>query len=214
MLHLKNAERERLRLWSIRPCDVSADAFANQSKARSLQKRVAKRRANGVKPRIEYLAELKAKPKPWDGSGLSRWQWYRRNKVGTDSKRGVVETIVPKAEPHPVAAEQAEASKGLQGRGGLEKRREQAEEKQVEGEEQRGLSADRPRLVAREPHPLEEALQNWGKNAEKKNSTSSRNRIERGWNDLSDFAAFSTDVPWCPMEALPRDLPLVGELAA
>jgi hypothetical protein len=86
LVQLKNAERERLKLWSIRPCDVTADDFAKQSKARSLQRRNAKRRQGGVRTRAEYLVECRTKPKPWDGSGLSRWQWYRRHKVGQQTR--------------------------------------------------------------------------------------------------------------------------------
>ena len=98
-LHLKHEERERLKLWSIRPCDVTEAEFVAQSKTRSEKRRAKRRRQNGVKPRAQYLAELRRKAKPWDGSGPSRWQWYRRNKAVSDSRRGVVETIVIEAEP-------------------------------------------------------------------------------------------------------------------
>ena len=91
--------------------------------------------------------------------------------------------------------------------------REATDDKEVERQEQRGSPALWTHLVSSRDDELLIALNNWGKNAEKKNSTFSRNKIEGGWNDLSDFAAFSTDVPWCPVEALPRDLPLVGEIA-
>ena len=78
------------------------------------------------------------------------------------------------------------------------------------------MESDRTRSVARlrthlvaEPHPLMAAMQNWGVNLErKKNSTISEKRKRLGWDDLSEFEAFSTDVPWCALEALPRDLPL------
>lgn len=52
------------------------------------------------------------------------------------------------------------------------------------------------------------SLQNWGLNAEEKNSTVSEKRKRLGWDDLSELEAFPTDVPWCPLEALPHDLPL------
>jgi hypothetical protein len=58
-------------------------------------------------------------------------------------------------------------------------------------------------------------LNNWGKNAEQKKSTVLPENRARCWNHLSEFEAFSTGVPWCPLEALPRDLPReVGALAA
>ena len=167
-LHLTRDERERWKLWSIRPCDVTEAEFLAQSKTRSENRRAAKRRQSGVKPRAQYLAELRRKPKPWDGSGLSRWQWYRRNKVVSDSRRGVVETIVIEAEPHPVA-EQGEALKSPQGKG-VELQSKHGKEKQVESDEQ-GASHANDTPVAEE-HPLIAAMQNWGANLErKKNST-------------------------------------------
>jgi hypothetical protein len=57
-----------------------------------------------------------------------------------------------------------------------------------------------------ESHLVDEriaALGNWGENAKaKNNSTLSPENYARGWNDLSDFAAFDTSIPWCPLEAL------------
>jgi len=205
LIQLKNAERERLRLWSIRPCDVTADKFVEQSRARSLQRRAARRRLEGVKTRAEYLAELKAKPKPWIDEGISARQWRRRRSKATcpqvvsDMSAGEVETIVSKAEHYPRTSKQGEALKGLQGRGGFERRRQQAEEKQVESEEQRGLSADRPHLRTCDPHPLEAALNNWGKNAEKKNSTVS---AEEDFSAFDAFLDFPEQLPWCPLDAL------------
>jgi hypothetical protein len=107
-----------------------------------------------------------------------------------------------------------ESQKGLQGRGGARMLREATEGKEGESQEERGSPALRTHPVSSGSDELLIALNNWGKNAEKKNSTFSRNKIERRWNDLSEFEAFSTEVPWCPLEALPRDLPLVGEIAA
>ncbi len=212
-LHLTHEERERLKLWSIRPCDLTEAEFVAQSKTRSANRRVAKWRQSGVKPRAQYLAELRRKPKPWDGSGLSRWQWYRRNKVVSDSRRGVVETIVIEAEPHPVAAGQGEALKSPQGKG-VELQSKHGEEKQVESVEQGASHAQRHHRVAEE-HPLMAAMQNWGANLDrKKNSTFSSEKNDRGWNDLSEFKAFSTDVPWCLLEALPSDLPVEVRRAA
>ena len=78
----------------------------------------------------------------------------------------------------------------------------------MERVEQRGSHAQRHDPVA-ELHPLMAAMQNWGANLERKNkSTISEKRKRLGWDDLSEFQAFSTDVPWCALEALPRDLPL------
>jgi hypothetical protein len=65
-------------------------------------------------------------------------------------------------------------------------------------------SSSSPDVRVFESHEVDEriaALGNWGANAVAKNSTI-KNR-DRGWDDFSQFAAFSTEVPWCPLEALP-----------
>jgi hypothetical protein len=147
---LKNEERERLKVWSIRPYDVTPEQFAEQSKARSLARRAAKRRQRGVKSRAEYLAELKARPKPWEGSGLSRWQWYRRNKIMSDSRRGHVETIVGKQRHHLVAPPM-----GLHEVESSERPRQATEGKQVEGNKPNASHADRHDPVAANKNELD-----------------------------------------------------------
>ena len=57
-LLLKNAERERLKLYSIRPCDLTPEEFERQSKARKKASRASQRRRDGVKTREEYLARV------------------------------------------------------------------------------------------------------------------------------------------------------------
>jgi hypothetical protein len=150
LIELKNKEREALKLWSIRPCDMTAAEFAEQSKARSRRRREAKRRQRGVKSRAEYLAELKARPKPWEGSGLSRWQWYRRNKILSDSRRGHVETIVGKQRHHPVAPPM-----GLHEVESSERPRQATEGKQVEGNKTNASHADRHDPVAANKNELD-----------------------------------------------------------
>ncbi len=199
-MRLTSAEREALKLWPIRPVDLTEEQFAEQASKRERARRAAKRRQDGVKTRAEYLAELKAKPKPWEASGLSRWQWYRAHKVRSDSRRGEVETIVIKKRPHPVRSQQ-----GHQRCGEVKMLREASEVGKVERQETRCSPGLRPHPVA----PLEDerlaALNNWGKNAVEKNSPVLRNKIERGWDDLSEFEAylaFPERLPWCPLEAL------------
>jgi hypothetical protein len=128
VLHVTNAERERLRLWSIRPCDLTTEEFAEQSKARSQKRCEAKRRAQGMRSREEYLAELKARPKPWIAEGISRRTWERRlsrqqaateescRMVLTDMSQGLVETIVSKDRTHLATRSKGwTREKGLQG---------------------------------------------------------------------------------------------------
>src|SRR6478672_7097211 len=51
ILNLTNADRERLKLWRIRPVDVTGEELAEQSKARTRDRKAKARRANGVRTR-------------------------------------------------------------------------------------------------------------------------------------------------------------------
>jgi len=108
-LNVTNAERQRLKLWPIKPIDATDEQLAEQTKTRRNEQRRAKLRAKGVRPRGAYLAELKSRPRPWDAKGISRRTWQRRQKracreVMHDMSRGDAPTIVTKAE-HDLATE-------------------------------------------------------------------------------------------------------------
>ena len=75
-MRLLNAEREALHLWRLLPIDMTDEQLAEQRKLKSRKRREAKRRQAGVRTRAEYLAELKAKSKPWFAAGVPR-SWYR-----------------------------------------------------------------------------------------------------------------------------------------
>jgi len=197
-MRLLNAEREALHLWRLLPIDMTDEQLAEQRKAKSRKRREAKRRQSGVRTRAEYLAELKAKPKPWDGSGLSRDQWYRhkRHEVVTHVRRGSDATIVIKAEPHLVAVEKAESQRrGQQGSGAVKMLREATEVGEVERQEEQRSSEHGTHLVPLDEDPRLLALNNWGKNAEEKNSTVS-SKPKKPWvkpmfsEELRDFAEF------------------------
>jgi hypothetical protein len=212
-MRLLNSEREALRLWTMLPIDMTDEQLVEQRNAKSRARRAAKRRQSGVRTRERYLAELNSKPKPWVVEGIHRRTWERRRAAKSvlnpqHTPQGSDATILFKAVTHPAASVQGEALKGLQGRGGEERQGQQAEEEQVVRLEPVGSHGLGTHLAAEE-HPLMAAMQNWGVNAErKKNSTFSEKRNRLGWDDLSEFEAFSTDVPWCPLEALPHDLPV------
>ena len=206
-MRLLNSEREALRLWTMLPVDMTDEQLAEQRKAKSRARRAEKRRQSGARTREQYLAELKARPKPWVVEGIHRRTWERRRAAtcvpsSFQTPQGSDATIVFKAVTHPAASVQGEALKCPQGRGGVETQSERAEVKQVETIETRGSHGLGTHLAAEE-HPLMAAMQNWGVNLErKKNSTLSAKREKLGWDELSEFEAFSTDVPWCPLEAL------------
>ncbi len=50
------------------------------------------------------------------------------------------------------------------------------------------------------------AMQNWEVNLERKKNSTVLAKKSAGWDDLSEFEAFSTDVPWCPLEFPPDRL--------
>jgi hypothetical protein len=177
-MRLLNSEREALRLWRMLPADMTDDQLAEQRKAKSRTRRAAKRRKCGAKTREQYLSDLASRPKPWIAEGIHRRTWERRRTARSvpssqQTPQGSDATILFKAEPHPAASVQGEVLQGLQEKGGEEKQRQQAEEKQVVRLEPRGSHEHGTYLTA-EPHPLMAAMQNWGANFErKKNSTNS-----------------------------------------
>jgi hypothetical protein len=134
LILLTNAERERLKLYSIRPHDLTPEEFEAQSKARKKAARTSQRRRDGVKPRADYLAECRNIPKPWLADGVSRRTWERRcRKVGTDMSQGQGPTIVTKAEPHLASQQEVGPKKSLQEEGLTETLRHTADEEQAEG---------------------------------------------------------------------------------
>ena len=81
-LRVTNAEREKLRLWTIAPCDMSKADLAEQkkTKARFRMKlyRQKLREKKGKLSRSNYLANSLTRVKPWKVEGISRATWYRR----------------------------------------------------------------------------------------------------------------------------------------
>jgi hypothetical protein len=77
-LNLTNAERERLRLWTIHPVDMNAAQMAAQRKAKHRARMQRNRQEDGAAPRKKWLATSLSKQKPWKAEGISRATWYRR----------------------------------------------------------------------------------------------------------------------------------------
>jgi hypothetical protein len=72
-LPLKNALRERLKVWRIIPADMTADRLADQRKAKDRARKRNKRRS-----RADYLAASINTRKPWIALGISRRTYFRR----------------------------------------------------------------------------------------------------------------------------------------
>jgi hypothetical protein len=196
-LLLSNADRERLKLYSIRPCDLTPEQFERQSKERKKASRTSQRRRDGVRTREEYLAECRNKPKPWLTEGISRRQWQRKQdacrKVATDMSPGEGPTILCKQLPDLATSELGGSQRrGLQGSGATGRPVDVGASEQAEkhGSSQavsphHATSADDERLIA---------MNNWGKNAEQKNRPSSKPK--KPWSkpmfseELRDFTEF------------------------
>jgi hypothetical protein len=73
-----NAERERLRLWTIAPYDMTAEELQEQRRTKDRNRKRRRRRKAGSVPRSAYLAKSLSRQKPWEIAGISRRTWYRR----------------------------------------------------------------------------------------------------------------------------------------
>jgi hypothetical protein len=74
-LRLTYAERARLGLRTIGPCDMTE---AGMALIRKQKRRQRDRLRRGRQPRAEYLAASLAQTKPWEQEGISRRTWERR----------------------------------------------------------------------------------------------------------------------------------------
>jgi hypothetical protein len=78
-LNVPYGERERLRLRTILPCDVSDDGMEMLRKRKRRQRDKLRRLNKGQQSRADYLAKHKtSKEQPWAALGISRRTWYRR----------------------------------------------------------------------------------------------------------------------------------------
>jgi hypothetical protein len=76
------AQRQDLHLTTIGSVNVKKAARKVLRKRRAHKALVAKRRANGVRPRAEYEAKSLSRTQPWKELGMSRRTWERhRNKA-------------------------------------------------------------------------------------------------------------------------------------
>jgi hypothetical protein len=109
-LRLTNAERERLRLWTIAAHDMTPEQAAEYRRAKEAARKRRYRQSRGGKPRAEYEAAGINQIKPWLALGISRRTWYYRLKANctTSSALKLVTT-----EDRLVQSEQAETQKAI-----------------------------------------------------------------------------------------------------
>lgn len=112
-----NEQRERWKLWTIAPCNMTDVQMQEQRKAK---KRDRDRQRRHRQPRQIYLANAKARTKPWEAEGISRRTWYRRRGTGTGVRQeqechgtGVRQLKLTKAECTPVPPEKPKGRKRL-----------------------------------------------------------------------------------------------------
>ena len=197
ILYCTNAERERWALWQILPCDMTDEelaAFRTDKRRKQLEKR---RRDKGVRSKVEYLAELASRPKPWEAEGIHRRTWEKRRRKAarcdSGSPQGVSPIIVFMEETHVAAFVQRESQQEAF-----------SEEGEVKSPSNVTTAEVVERLKPSRPHGLESevaasdderliAMNNWGKNAERKKSTL---KPKKPWakpmfsEELRDFAEF------------------------
>jgi hypothetical protein len=174
-LKVTNDERERLRLWQIAPTDMNPEELAEQRKTRERERRARKRREKGVRTKAQYLAELAARPKPWEAEGCSQRTLQRRRAkacrdASPDMSRCESEINSSKERTQTATSQQVARPKGLQGRGGMERRSEATEVRQVEGLKPSGsprlrthLATPRDDLALVAAEMKERALHEWMK---------------------------------------------------
>lgn len=167
-LNLTNAERERLKLWPIKPADMTVEQLMEQRKVKHRERERRRRRANGAKPRATGA-------QPWEAEGIPRSTWYHRQRWTRTCavKTPTCQTIVTKQR-----AEESNFPRGQQRNGEAMSPVETAKARGIE----RLKPPSSPDVATQESNidPMAAArmaaLNNWGANAKRKNKSSVRGR--------------------------------------
>jgi hypothetical protein len=76
-MRLTNRERERHRLWTIMPCDMTEEQLAEQRRQKDRARKMKTRRKCGAESREAYLARVTGS-QPWRTQGIHRSTYFRR----------------------------------------------------------------------------------------------------------------------------------------
>jgi len=89
-LRLTNGERERMKLWSIWPYNMSKAELHRQRRAKDRERKRQLRQARGNKSRKEWLADNSvSRTKPWERAGFKcRRTWERHGKPAAPGAAG------------------------------------------------------------------------------------------------------------------------------
>jgi hypothetical protein len=109
-LGLRNADRERLKLWQFKPVDMTDGELVEHRKRKNNERRRTRRK----RTRAEYLAGCLTTAKPWEAEGICRRTWERR-RVATHGRNNSIyaESILATAS---VGDSQQRFCKGARGR--------------------------------------------------------------------------------------------------
>lgn len=91
-LNVTLAEREALRITTIRPAGMTDEKLANYRRAKD---RARKRQKRKRQDRDDYLANSKSRQRPWEAAGMSRAKWYRRRETGVSAPHGETGVSAP-----------------------------------------------------------------------------------------------------------------------
>jgi hypothetical protein len=114
-IRLKNLERERLKLWRLKPYDMNEAELEQQAKDRKTASAAERRRKQGVRSMAEYQSERRSNSQPWVKAGVSRSTWYRRVRFED------AQIIVSKREHPRVSLGEAERQIGASSEAGVAK---------------------------------------------------------------------------------------------
>jgi hypothetical protein len=113
-LRVTNWERERLKLWTIAPCDMGCEKGMDWWRKQKKRKRMRElRRLRGQKPRAEYQANSLTKTRPWIALGIGRRTWERR-RVASPRQLKLTKagnTVASPAERRPVSKKEESAER-------------------------------------------------------------------------------------------------------
>jgi hypothetical protein len=88
-MRISNEQRERLKLKTIKPFDMTDEQLTEQRKAKDRARKERQRRAAGINPRARSISA----EKPWETDGISRAKWYRRRKKDRETNTSAVKLL-------------------------------------------------------------------------------------------------------------------------
>jgi hypothetical protein len=113
-LRLTYSQRQRLKLWTIAPFNMSRQELLQHRRAKDRARKRRLRQLSGSRSRAEYEATSANQTKPWLAAGVSRASWYRRQRETSPSAVRLI-----KAADTPVSPENAQLPMGGRARTAL-----------------------------------------------------------------------------------------------